>query len=173
MKDNLLVVVDYQVDFVNGSLGFPLALELEEKIANLIAKKENEGYEVVFTKDEHDDDYLDTEEGKNLPIPHCIKGSGGEEFFGKIKKIASTHKVFIKHTFGSLDLANYIASKNYKNIELCGIDTSICVFSNAILSKASSPNSRVSLLSSYCMSGNETSSKIAYEALSRVQIFKI
>ncbi|HBX24941.1 MAG TPA: N-carbamoylsarcosine amidohydrolase, partial [Firmicutes bacterium] len=98
MKDNLLVVVDYQVDFVNGSLGFPLALELEEKIANLIAKKENEGYEVVFTKDEHGDDYLDTEEGKNLPIPHCIKGSGGEEFFGKIKEIASSHKVFIKHT---------------------------------------------------------------------------
>lgn len=173
MKDNLLVVVDYQVDFVNGSLGFLAAKNLEEKLVNLIATKEKEGYEVVFTKDEHGKDYLDSEEGKNLPIPHCIKGSGGEEFFGKIKEIASTHKVFIKHTFGSLDLANYIASKNYNNIELCGIDTSICVFSNAILAKASSPNSRVSLISSCCGSGDENASKIAYEALKRVQIYKI
>lgn len=85
MRKSLLIVIDYQNDFVNGSLGFESASKLEDKIIDLVDKKEKEGFEVVFTKDIHEDNYLDTVEGKNLPIPHCIKGSKGEQIYGKLK----------------------------------------------------------------------------------------
>ncbi len=173
MRKSLLIVIDYQNDFVNGSLGFESASKLEDKIIDLVDKKEKEGFEVVFTKDIHEDNYLDTVEGKNLPIPHCIKGSKGEQIYGKLKEVASRHLIFEKETFGSLELANYIAKGDYKDIILCGIDTSICVLSNAILAKAASPSSNIFIASSCSGSGDLEAEKIAYKALERVQIHKL
>ena len=86
----LLVVVDYQNDFVSGSLGFPKAAQLEEAIIKKIEDYRAAGDDVVFTLDTHGPDYLSTQEGKNLPVEHCIKGTDGWQLYGKVAALAKT-----------------------------------------------------------------------------------
>ena len=93
----LLVVIDYQKDFVDGALGFEKAATLEQGIYQKVTKYLEEGYKVMFTYDTHYQEYLQTREGKNLPVPHCIKGTEGHELYGSLKdfvilKIPSTMK---------------------------------------------------------------------------------
>ena len=139
----LLIVVDYQVDFVDGSLGFPQALELEEKIVDKILEYENNGDEVIFTLDTHYDNYFDTVEGANLPISHCVKNTVGHELYGSVKDMAVIHKVFEKETFGSSKLFEYLKDNKYDEVELCGVVTNICVISNAIIVKSALPNTKI------------------------------
>lgn len=136
----LLIVVDYQNDFVNGSLGFEEALKLEE----IILKKIDEYNDIIFTLDTHFDDYMSTKEGEKLPIPHCIKGTVGHELFGKVKEKANKAlKIFEKNTFPSLDLANYLKDKDYDYVEICGLVSNICVISNAVMVKSALPNATI------------------------------
>ena len=79
----LLIVVDYQKDFVDGALGFPAAKEIEDALCEKISSYQAEGQDIICTLDTHGEDYLRTQEGKNLPIPHCIKGSEGHQLYGK------------------------------------------------------------------------------------------
>lgn len=140
----LLMVVDFQNDFVNGSLGFPKAKEIEEAITTKIESYRKEGNSVLFTFDTHNDEYLNTQEGKNLPITHCIKDSEGWQLYGKVKEMQlSTDKIFLKGTFGSLELANYLKEQTFDEIELCGLVSNICVISNAILAKAALPEAKI------------------------------
>ena len=139
----LLVVVDYQVDFVNGSLGFPQALALEEGIVDKIIEFENNGDEVIFTLDTHYDNYLESIEGVNLPIAHCIKNTNGHELFGSLKNISLHHKIFEKETFGSSKLFSYLMENSFDEIHFCGVVTNICVISNAVIAKAALPNSKI------------------------------
>lgn len=140
----LLIVVDYQKDFVDGALGFPGAETLEDIIAQKIQLYRNNNQEVVFTLDTHQVDYMSTEEGRKLPVPHCIAGTPGHELYGKVKEMClATDKVFIKDTFPSLELGNYLAGKNYEEIELCGLVSNICVLSNAVIAKAACPNAKI------------------------------
>ena len=142
----LLIVVDYQVDFVSGSLGFPRALELEEKITDKILEFENNGDEVIFTLDTHYDDYDNTIEGKNLPVIHCIKGTSGHEIYGSVKGLSYNHKCFLKETFGSKELMSYLLENHYDEVYLCGVVTNICVISNAVIAKSALPNSEIFIL---------------------------
>lgn len=139
----LLIVVDYQNDFVNGSLGFDDAINLEKPIANRIKKAKNNNEEVVFTKDVHERDYLLSEEGKHLPIPHCIRNSGGEELFREIKELSKEHLVFEKDTFGSSLLFDYLKEHHFDQITLIGLVSYICVLSNAIIAKSANPNAHI------------------------------
>ena len=127
--NRLLVVVDYQNDFVNGALGFKGAELISHNIAELIEEFRNKGDEVVFTYDTHDEDYLNTVEGKNLPVPHCFKGSDGWQLYPEINALLGDAKVFYKPGFGIKELGDYIASKNYDEIYLVGLVSDICVFS--------------------------------------------
>ena len=105
----LLIVVDYQKDFVNGSLGFKEAEDLDEYLASLIDQDD-----VIFTFDTHQNNYLETQEGKNLPIEHCIKNSDGWELYGKVNTAKKEYDICIeKTTFGSLELGNYLKGKVY------------------------------------------------------------
>lgn len=143
----LLVVVDYQNDFVDGALGFQGAELISHNIAELIKEFRSNGDEVVFTYDTHGSDYLDTVEGENLPVPHCIKGSSGWEFYPEINVLIGDSRVFEKPGFGSKDLGNYIERNNYEEIYLCGLVSDICVFSNAIIVKAfSSPYTKIKVV---------------------------
>ena len=143
----LLVVVDYQNDFVDGALGFQGAELISHNIAELIKEFRNNGDEVVFTYDTHDADYLETVEGQNLPVPHCIKGSQGWELYPEINELLGDSKVFEKPGFGSNDLGHYIERNNYQEIYLCGLVSDICVFSNAIIAKAfSSPYTKIKIV---------------------------
>ena len=143
----LLIVVDYQNDFVNGSLGFSGAELLDSLIYQKIFEYKFAGNDVIYTFDTHGADYLHTEEGKNLPVEHCIKGTPGYELYGKVGSIfdSSIDKYFEKNTFPSLDLANYLKNLNYnyEEVELCGLVSNICVISNAIMVKAALPNAHI------------------------------
>ena len=139
----LLVIVDYQNDFVDGALGFPGAEKLDEKIVSLIPNYDD----IVFTLDTHTEDYMKTEEGKYLPAPHCIKGTKGHDVYGKTKEYLNKAKaVFEKETFPSLDLGIWLKDHPYDEIDLCGLVSHICVLSNAIICKAALPNSHITVL---------------------------
>lgn len=136
----LLIVVDYQNDFVSGSLGFQKARELEEHIYQTILAYQNNKDDVLFTFDSHDSTYLTHQEGKYLPIPHCIEDSDGWQVYGKIKELVSLKDICIKkETFGSLELGNYLHDHPYDEITFVGVVSNICVLSNAIIAKSALP----------------------------------
>ena len=111
----LLIVVDYQKDFVNGSLGFKEAEYLDEYLSSLIDQYHQNKDDVIFTFDTHQNNYLETQEGKNLPIEHCIKNSDGWKLYGKVNTAKKEYDICIeKTTFGSLELGNYLKDKNIK-----------------------------------------------------------
>ncbi len=123
----LLIVIDYQNDFVSGSLGFNDAIILEDYLVELIEKYHLNKDDVIFTYDSHQDNYLDTQEGKNLPVTHCIENSEGWQLYGKINNLAKNDKKILKNTFGSLELGNYLKDKDYEEITLVGVVSNICV----------------------------------------------
>ncbi len=154
MANKLLVVVDYQKDFVDGALGFEAAAAIEDKLCDKINAYLRSGDEVVFTLDTHEQKYLFTNEGKHLPVKHCIKGSVGWQLFGKVARLAEGRKCFEKPTFPSLELAKYIEGKGFKQIELAGVVTNICVISNAIMAKAAAPDCQI-VVDSACVASND------------------
>ena len=134
--DKLLVVVDYQKDFVDGALGFETAEQLDQVIANKIDEYLKAGQDVIFTKDTHYTNYLTTREGKHLPIEHCIIDSEGHNLYGKVAGYErQAKKVFNKTSFGSIDLAKFISRSDYKEVEFCGLVSNICVLSNIIMTQ--------------------------------------
>lgn len=138
-----MLVIDYQKDFVDGSLGFPGARALEGPIVERIREYRERGDEVIFTLDTHGADYAQTREGKALPIPHCQKGSGGWRLFGEIEALSEGAPRFEKETFGSAWLFHHLEGQGYASIELCGLVSSICVLSNAVLALTAQPNTPV------------------------------
>lgn len=150
----LLIVVDFQNDFVNGSLGFPEAAALADGISAKINEYKND--EIIYTLDTHYDNYLDTKEGQKLSVPHCIKGSAGHCLYGDTKYLLRDKKYFEKNTFPSLELGKYLEGKNYDIIELCGLVSNICVLSNAIIAKSACPESEIIVDSSLTASPDKT-----------------
>lgn len=144
----LLIVVDYQKDFVDGALGFPGAEKLAERIQSKMEAYRKAGDEVVFTFDTHTQEYLQTQEGQNLPVPHCIEGSEGWELYPPLE-VRAGEKCFQKPTFGSAELFDYLRTQRYESIELVGLVSSICVISNAVLAKAAQPETPI-LIPSDC-----------------------
>lgn len=148
----LLIVVDYQNDFVTGSLGFKEAQALDGKIAKKI--EEYKDCEIIYTLDTHKDNYMETSEGKHLPVPHCIENTDGHKLFGKTGKLLNGKRCFIKYTFPSLELANYLKDKKYDVIELCGLVSNICVLSNAVMAKSACPEAEIIVDSSLTASAD-------------------
>lgn len=141
--NKLLIVVDYQHDFIDGTLGFEGADSLYPYILSLIEKYKQEKQDIVFTRDTHDDDYLETEEGKNLPVKHCLKHTDGIKFYKELETLSKGYKVFNKATFGSADLLKFLETKDYEEITLIGLVTHICVISNAVIAKSALPNAHI------------------------------
>lgn len=141
----LLVVVDMQKDFVDGALGFEEAKTIIPGICKKIQEYKDAGDEVVFTLDTHAENYMETMEGKNLPVPHCIKGTEGFNLVDELSVILSDCKCFEKPTFGSMELARYIEAnrEDLTSIEICGLVSNICVISNTVLAKAAAPETEI------------------------------
>lgn len=139
----LLIVVDFQNDFVSGRLGFEGADLLDDVIANKIKAYHKNKDDVIFTLDTHYSDYLSTNEGQHLPVEHCQKGTTGHELYGKVKSLSEDALMFEKPTFPSLELANYLIKHNYSEVELCGLVSNICVLSNAVMVKSALPNAQI------------------------------
>ncbi len=139
----LLVVVDYQNDFVNGSLGFEGAELLDEPIAAKVETYRAEGADIIYTMDTHGPAYLDMQEGRKLPIVHCQNGTEGWKLYGKTGEACKDAMTIGKHTFGSFDLAMMALNNGYDQIEVCGVVTNICVMANAILLKTAQPEAEI------------------------------
>lgn len=166
----LLVVVDMQKDFVDGVLGTKEAREIVEPLVELVKAEQEKGTEVVFTMDTHSEEYLKTQEGKKLPVPHCVKGSEGWELIPELKPLAEGCRIFEKPAFGSTELADFVRRHHYEEIVLAGLCTDICVISNAILLKSAVPESEVSIISSCCAGITPKSHENALEAMKMCQI---
>lgn len=164
----LLVVVDMQNDFVDGSLGSPEAQAIVPAVVKRVREYRERGDEVVFTLDTHGEDYSETMEGRKLPVSHCIKGTKGWELCEALAK--EPGRRFEKHTFGSLELANYAAEGGYASVELLGLCTDICVISNAMLVKAAAPGIPVQVDASCCAGVTCESHTNALNAMKMCQI---
>lgn len=142
MSKKVLIVVDMQKDFIDGALGTKEAAAIVDNVVKRIQEYEGE---VVFTKDTHFENYLETSEGRHLPVVHCIKGTAGWELDEKIENVKSDDmKEFEKITFGSTKLGEYLKTiKDLEEVELVGLCTDICVISNALLIKAFLPEIKV------------------------------
>ena len=168
----VLIVVDMQNDFINGSLGTKEAAAIVTKVFRKISSFDGDVY---FTRDTHPKDYLQTSEGKHLPVQHCIKGTDGWRFESGIEKLylESGHEAIEKNTFGAKDLPAVLA-ENYpagmESIELCGLCTDICVISNALLLKAFFPETEILVDSSCCAGVTPASHENALGAMKMCQI---
>ena len=162
-----LIVVDMQVDFITGSLGSSLATAI---VPNVVEKVKNFDGRVIFTRDTHFQNYMETQEGRNLPVPHCIKDSEGWEICDELKPYVET--VVDKITFGSIELPEILRSfgEPIEKIELCGLCTDICVISNAMVLKAAFPEVPVTVDSSCSAGVSVESHNTALDAMRAVQI---
>lgn len=164
----LLVVVDMQNDFIDGTLGTREAVEIVPSVIEKIHSYEEAGDEVVFTQDTHFDNYPETLEGKHLPVPHCRRGTKGWELQENIAGFAG--KRFEKPAFGSVELMDYVGKGEYESIELAGLCTDICVISNAILLKAKMPGTPIFVDASCCAGVTKESHVTALSAMRMCQI---
>ena len=170
----ILIVVDMQNDFIDGSLGTP---EAEAIVDNVVAKIQEYPRDCVYaTRDTHQDDYLMTQEGENLPVVHCIEGTYGWEINNKVKEALGSAVVMNKPTFGSLQLADMMVMEfmghdiSECEIELVGLCTDICVVSNAMLLKARLPEVKISVDSSCCAGVTPESHDAALKTMGMCQV---
>lgn len=162
----LMVVVDMQNDFVTGCLG---SNEAKEIVGKMVDTLNNYDGDIVFTRDTHFSDYMETMEGKKLPVIHCLKDSEGWQIIPELKEFSEREnvKIFDKLTFGSTELADYIKENEdkYDEIKLVGVCTDICVISNAMLIKANVPNKKIIVDSSLCAGVSKQSHDNALKAM--------
>lgn len=165
----VLIVIDMQNDFIDGALGTKEAVKILPKVQQKIAEYRSQGFPVIFTRDTHDENYLTTQEGKNLPVVHCIYGSEGWNIASCLDVQDST--ILNKPAFGSTELVQYLATK-YPGIELelVGLCTDICVISNAMMLKIFFPETIISVDASCCAGVTPGSHKNALEAMKMCQI---
>ncbi len=171
---NILVVVDYQKDFVDGALGFDGAERLEKGICQKVEQALNSGQKVFFTRDTHQKDYLQTREGKHLPVMHCEKETDGWQLYGKLKAYENQPGVFVvdKPSFGSLDLGKEITKvcPDVERIELMGLVTNLCVISNAVILQNYFPNADIVLCASLCDSYDKKLHQAALDVMRGMQM---
>lgn len=171
----LLVIVDMQNDFITGSLANTEGQKIVNKVADYIKNFEGD---IVATQDTHTSEYLRTQEGKNLPVEHCILGSEGWELVPEIEQAIKDHFTnslyattkLHKPTFGSTDLGELVKDKMYTDIEICGVCTDICVISNALLIKAFVPEARITVLKDLCAGVTPEAHETALKAMQSCQI---
>ena len=165
----LLVVVDMQNDFITGALANPEGQKIVGKIVDFIYDFPGG---VVYTADTHYDNYLKTQEGKRLPIFHCIIGFEGWRIVPEIARALEARNAasFIKHSFGSRDLGEFVRRNSYDEIYFVGVCTDICVIFNAMLCKAFAPETRIVVLKDMCAGVTPESHETALKAMQACQI---
>ena len=171
----LLVLVDFQNDFIDGALGTPEAISI---VPNVIKKVKEWDGDIWFTADTHNTNYLNTNEGKHLPVPHCIRDTEGWELQKDVAEILREkmsqeefeQNTFIKYTFGSERLCLSIKLLQYDYVELIGLCTDICVASNAIMLKAFMPETQIAVDPSCCAGVTPETHEAALTTMKMCQI---
>ena len=173
MDKKYLLVIDMQNDFISGTLG---SEEAQKIVPKIIAKVTNFAGTVIFTQDTHQSDYLSTQEGKLLPVEHCIEDSDGWQLIDGLKELQKSKncKSYKKDRFGSTQLAVDLLSEyqqgNISSIELIGVCTDICVVSNALLLKAYMPELSISVDADCCAGVTPLKHQAAIETMKSCQI---
>jgi nicotinamidase-related amidase len=182
IKMKALIIVDMQNDFIDGALGTPEAQAIVPNVVNKMKEHQYTDTIILFTKDTHYEWYLETSEGKKLPVPHCIKDTLG---WSIAKPIASEFRApgymtyssetvingrVLKQTFGSYDLLNILNDIDPDEIELCGVCTDICVISNAIMIKNCFPDVKVTVDASCCAGVTPEKHAAALDVMKSCQI---
>lgn len=173
----ILIIIDMQNDFITGCLGNK---ECEAVVKNVVDVINNGDYSnVILTRDTHHDNYPDTQEGRKLPVPHCIKNTEGWEINKQVMDAVNSkynHKdihIIDKPSFGSLELAAFLGCmKTYKDdeIDFVGVCTGICVISNVLLAKAAVPETKICVIENACACVTPESHKTAIEAMKTCQV---
>lgn len=159
-----LIVVDMQKDFIDGALGTEEAQKIVGKVKEKIAKYKAQGDEIIFTRDTHQKNYLETNEGKHLPVIHCIEGTDGWKI---PEQLQVSDAIYLdKPTFGYLHWDRY----HLEEVELVGLCTDICVVSNALLLKAMYPEIKISVDAACCAGVTPESHKAALTTMKMCQI---
>lgn len=171
MKKELLLIIDYQNDFVKGPLGFEEARLIENPICERMDKMRASNGDIAFTMDTHSPDYLQTQEGRKLPIPHCIEGTEGWELYGKVAKKKRPEDILLtKNTFGCLKLIPFLQERKYEKITLAGVVSHICVITNALLSKTALEEAEICIDMHCCAGSDPLLHKEALHLLSNMQV---
>ena len=169
MQD-ILIVVDMQNDFIDGALGTAEAVAIVPKVAEKV--RDFKGT-VIFTRDTHGENYMQTQEGRNLPVPHCIKGSRGWEVCPALEPLR-TGLTIDKPTFGSAELGRLLLELDAKepvgSITLVGLCTDICVISNAMIAKAFLPEVPVTVDAACCAGVTPESHRNSLSAMKMCQV---
>lgn len=175
---DVLIVVDMQNDFVTGALGSPEAVEIVPRVAQRVREGLEKGEMVLFTRDTHGADYAGTQEGRKLPVAHCIKGSEGWEIIPQLRSYAA-HPID-KPTFGSQTLGALLLARDedlkkqgkpgVEKVTFLGVCTDICVISNALLVKAFLPEAEIVVEADCCAGVTPESHRTALEAMKACQI---
>lgn len=167
----ILVVVDMQKDFIDGALG---TIEAQKIVNPVIEKmKTYERSNIYITRDTHGENYLDTAEGKKLPVVHCVRDTEGWKLHSEIEKLAEPSHIIDKPSFGSLELMELLQKENEKEpleIELAGLCTDICVVSNALLLKAAMPECTIKVDAGCCAGVTPKSHQAALLTMEMCQI---
>jgi len=165
----MLIVVDMQNDFIDGALGSTSALKIVDSVSQKIADYRDMKSPVIFTRDTHNAEYLKTQEGEILPIPHCIHNTEGWNISSKLDVQDSL--IVDKQSFGSLDLVKAVAEYDMlTEIELIGLCTDICVISNALILKAAFPEVKIMVDASCCAGITPESHKNALKSMKMFQV---
>ena len=170
----VLVVVDMQKDFVDGALGTKEACAIvpfvKARIEEAVQKEET----ILFTRDTHEENYMETQEGQRLPVPHCIRNTAGWEIVEELLPYTEQSQPVDKPTFGSVDLCSALQIVNEKlpveKVTLIGLCTDICVISNALMIKAFLPETEVAVDAKCCAGVTPESHKNALAAMKMCQI---
>ncbi|MBE5866096.1 MAG: cysteine hydrolase [Lachnospiraceae bacterium] len=159
-----LIVVDMQKDFIDGALGTKEAVAIVENVKKKITEYQAAGNEIIFTRDTHQADYLNTNEGKHLPVEHCIEGTDGWKI---AEGLEVSGAIYInKPTFGYLNWADY----KLEEVEMVGLCTDICVVSNALIIKANFPEIKVTVDASCCAGVTPESHNAALTTMKMCQV---
>lgn len=179
----ICIVVDMQNDFVTGALGSKDAQEIVPELVEHLKSQKDLGAHIYFTQDTHHDNYLDTLEGKKLPVIHCVSGTEGHDIIPELKRFIKERNtnIFIKYTFGSIQLLAFLEreySEYLRNpcdsegfvVEFCGVCTNICVVSNALLARAAVPDAKIIVWKKYCAGTSKIESDAAFSVMNSCQI---
>ena len=167
----ILLVIDMQNDFIDGALGTAEAAAIVDRVVEEI--KKYPANDIIATRDTHNENYLNTQEGKNLPVSHCVKSTPGWELHPKIAAALDSAAVIDKPTFGSRELAEQLAQlaqEEELDITLVGLCTDICVVSNALLIKAYLPETPVRVIAECCAGVTPESHRAALDTMRMCQI---
>ena len=167
----ILIVIDMQNDFIDGALGTKEA----EAIVGAVCEKIRSypAQDVIATMDTHGEDYLTTQEGRNLPVSHCIKGTDGWRIRPEVAALLSEAQIYEKPSFGSIALAEDLKERSKEEeleLELVGLCTDICVVSNALLLKAAMPEVKISVDAACCAGVTPAAHRAALDTMQSCQI---